>query len=43
MTPKEFVIWFQGFVTASNNYNLTPNAWDVLKEKLNTVNLENNG
>ena len=43
MTSKEFVIWLQGFVAASSNYNLTPASWDILKEKLNTVNLENNG
>jgi hypothetical protein len=37
MTSKEFVIWLKGFVTASNNYNLTPAAWDQLKKKLETV------
>lgn len=38
MTPEQFVIWLKGFVVASNNYNLTPKAWDELKEQLNKVN-----
>jgi hypothetical protein len=37
MTSSEFVIWLKGFVVASNNYNLTPSAWDELKIKLNEV------
>jgi len=42
MTPKEFVIWLQGFVDASHNYNLTPASWDALKEKLKTVTIDEN-
>lgn len=41
MTPQEFVIWLDGFVTASHNWNLTPKAWDELKDKLKTVNKPN--
>ena len=37
MTSNEFVVWLKGFVAASNNYNLTPVAWDELKMKLNEV------
>lgn len=37
MTPEQFVIWLKGFVTASNNYNLTPKAWDEVKETLDKV------
>lgn len=37
MTSSEFVIWLKGFVEASNNYNLTPAAWESLKEKLKEV------
>ena len=37
MTPEEFVIWLQGFVAASNHYNLTPAGWDELKEQLKKV------
>lgn len=40
MTSKEFVIWLQGFVEGSNNFNLTPSGWDALKEKLKEVNDE---
>jgi hypothetical protein len=38
MTSKEFTIWLKGFVAGSNNYNLTPAAWDQLKKKLESVN-----
>jgi hypothetical protein len=37
MTPEEFVIWLQGFVAASHHHNLTPAAWDELKEQLKKV------
>jgi hypothetical protein len=40
MTPQEFVIWLRGFVEGSNNYNLTPKAWDKLKEVLEQVKIE---
>jgi hypothetical protein len=34
MNSKEYVIWLKGFVAASNNFNLTPSAWQELKDKL---------
>ena len=37
MKPEEFIIWLRGFVAASNHYNLTPAAWDKLKEELGKV------
>ena len=37
MTSKEFIFWLKGFVTASNNYNLTPAAWQELKDNLSKV------
>jgi len=37
MTSKEFVIWMKGIVAASNNYNVTPNTWDMIKETLEKV------
>lgn len=40
MTSKEFIIWLQGFIEASHHYNLTPSAWEVLKEKLKQVKTE---
>lgn len=39
MTPEQFIIWLQGFVAGSNNYNLTPSGWDELKDKLSQVEL----
>ena len=38
MTPNDFVIWFKGFVSAANTFNITPKQWDLLKEKLAEVN-----
>jgi len=38
MTPEEFVIWFKGFATAANPYNITPKQWDDIKEQLEKVN-----
>lgn len=40
MTPRDFVIWLQGFVDASHHYNLTPEGWDRLKEVLKDVKME---
>lgn len=37
MTSKEFVIWLKGFVAGSNNYNLTPEGWQALKDNLQNV------
>ena len=42
MTPREFVIWLQGFVAACNDYTTTPKQWDELKEKLESVVLDQN-
>jgi DNA-binding PadR family transcriptional regulator len=38
MTSKEFVIWLKGFIAGSNNYNLTPQGWEALKNNLEKVN-----
>jgi hypothetical protein len=37
MTSRDFVIWLRGFVTATNNYNVTPAQWDALKDNLDKV------
>jgi len=37
MTSRDFVIWLRGFVEASNHWNITPSAWDRIKEVLNEV------
>ena len=37
MNSTDFTIWLKGFVSASNNYNLTPAGWDTLKEELSKV------
>jgi hypothetical protein len=37
MTPTEFVIWFKGFVAASNTFNITPKQWDTICEYLEKV------
>lgn len=42
MTPREFVLWMQGFVAACNDYTTTPKQWDELKEKLESVELDQN-
>jgi len=42
MTPREFVLWLQGFVAACNDYTTTPKQWDELKEKLQSVVLDEN-
>ena len=41
MTPEQFVIWLKGFVSASHNYNLTPSAWQALKDELEKVKIDN--
>jgi len=38
MTSKEFIIWLKGFIAGSNNYNLTPQGWEALKNNLAKVN-----
>jgi hypothetical protein len=40
MTPREFVIWLQGFVAATHEYSMTPKQWDEFKDKLQTVVLD---
>jgi hypothetical protein len=40
MTPEEFVIWLRGFAQAANEYNVTPKQWQDVKDKLDTVQVE---
>lgn len=42
MTEIEFVHWLQGFSQGVHHYNITPAQWDMLKEKLSTVNSSKN-
>jgi hypothetical protein len=37
MTSKNFVIWLRGFSAAANNFTLTPEQWDTLKDELAQV------
>lgn len=37
LTPEQFCVWLKGFVSASHHYNLTPEAWEKLKETLSRV------
>jgi hypothetical protein len=37
MTSEQFVIWLKGFVEASHHWNLTPAAWDKVKDELKKV------
>ena len=37
MNSQEFVIWLKGFTEGVHEYNITPKQWDLLKEKLSTV------
>ena len=37
MTSKEFVVWLKGFVTAANEYNITPKQYDAIVDKLKEV------
>lgn len=39
-SPKEFCIWLSGFINASHHHNLTPEAWDRLKDALMHVNYD---
>lgn len=39
-SPREFCIWLSGFVSASHHHNLTPEAWDRLKDALMHVNYD---
>ena len=38
MTSNEFIVWFKGFVQATNPYNVTPKQWEDIKEQLSKVN-----
>jgi len=40
MTPNDFVIWFKGFVSAANTFNITPKQWDTICEYLEKVKLD---
>lgn len=40
MTPEEFVMWLKGFAQAANEYNVTPKQWQDVKDKLDTVEIE---
>jgi hypothetical protein len=40
MTPKEFTIWMKGFITACPKFHPTPEQWDLLKEQLARVDVE---
>lgn len=40
ITPEQFCTWLKGFVAASNHYNLTPDAWQQLKDALGRVRVE---
>lgn len=42
MTNKEFIDWLRGFTDGVHHYNITPAQWDMLKEKLSTVDTSNN-
>jgi len=37
MTSKEFVLWLKGFTEGVHEFNITPKQWDILKEKLTSV------
>jgi hypothetical protein len=37
MSNQEFILWLKGFTEGVHEYNITPKQWDLLKEKLATV------
>ena len=37
MTSKEFCIWIKGFTEGVHEFNITPKQWDLLKERLDEV------
>ena len=41
MTQTEFIVWFRGFSEACHHLNPTPQQWEKILEKLNTVKEEN--
>jgi len=40
MTPTEFIHWMRGFVTACPHFHPTPEQWDLLKDQLERVSVE---
>jgi hypothetical protein len=40
MTPAEFIMWMKGFVTACPHFHPTPEQWDLLKDQLARVDVE---
>ena len=38
MTEKEFVKWLQGYTKGVHHYSINPKQWQILKDKLATVN-----
>lgn len=40
MNPEQFIFWLKGFVAASHHHNLTPKAWDELKDNLDKVKID---
>ena len=42
MTSKNFVIWLRGFTAAANNFTLTPEQWDTLKDEVMKLSQERN-
>ena len=37
MTSKQFVVWLEGFISAANDYNITPKHWQNIKDMMNKV------
>jgi len=37
MNEKEFVKWFKGFVEGAHHFNISPAQWDLIKDKLSSV------
>lgn len=40
MTPRDFVIWMQGFAEACHEFHPTPKQWDRIKEVLEDVEVD---
>jgi hypothetical protein len=37
MNESQFIEWLRGFTEGVHHYNITPQQWDHLKEKLQSV------
>jgi len=37
MTSQQFILWLRGFTEGVHEFNITPKQWDILKEKLDEV------